>query len=94
MCSQSDDPTQHDVVVTSWGEVWGAPWVHADGRIVVMRRKGQRVRFFDHKGEQIGPEHRNVVPALVWAWSDLSDLSDGTEPWLLAGIRREIAGAN
>lgn len=34
---------------------------------VWMCRKGQRVRFLDTDGVQVGPEHRNVVPAVLSA---------------------------
>jgi hypothetical protein len=41
-----------------------------------MRRKGQRVRFFDVRDRQVGPEQKNVAPALLYAahmgWSDLT----------------------
>lgn len=78
--------------VTPWGEVWGAPWVReSDGAVILMRRKAQRVRFFTQDGEPVGPEHRNVVPAMIWAWSSQSGLTDPNgEPWLLKGIRDEI----
>ena len=92
MCDITSDPSMHDKP-KPWGEVWGAPFVRtSDGTIVVMRRKGQRVQFFDHHGEPVGPEHRNVAPALIWAWSDQSGLSDPSlEPWIADGIRRELA---
>jgi len=32
-----------------------------------VRRNGQRVRFYNTDGIQVGPEHRNVAPAIVWA---------------------------
>lgn len=53
----------------------------AGARRVWMLRKGQKVRFYDAAGEQVGPEHANVVPACCWAagqgWIDPScpDLS-------------------
>lgn len=63
-----------------WGEMYGpgphyvVPPILPDGdpqylcrRPVWMYRKGQRVRFFDVEGVQVGPEHRNVYPAVVYA---------------------------
>lgn len=38
-----------------------------DGRLVTMYRRGQRVRFFDLTGQQVGPEQRNVAPAICAA---------------------------
>jgi hypothetical protein len=38
-----------------------------NGLAVWMWRKRQRVRFYDEKGNQVGPEHKNVVPAVIWA---------------------------
>lgn len=97
MCTRSDDPSTYDEAPAPapkpWGEVWGAPFVRrSDGATVLMRRKAQRVQFFTQAGEPVGPEHRNVVPALIWAWASGSPLSDPTaDPVLMAGIRREIA---
>lgn len=96
MCGRADDTSMIDVEVKPtkpWGEVWGAPFVRqSDGAVVLMRRKAQRVRFFAGD-EQVGPEHRNVAPALIWAWSKDSPLADpNVEPWLLAGVRRQIEG--
>ena len=46
----------------------GPHYVTPPNRIAVwMWRKGQRVRYFDEKGIQVGPEHKNVVPAVIWA---------------------------
>lgn len=39
------------------------------GHNIWMYRKGQRVRFFDRHGKQVGPEQRNVAPAAAWALS-------------------------
>lgn len=44
----------------SWGE-----YVNDAGHRVEMFRKGQKVRFFDSKGRQFGPEQRNVAPAVA-----------------------------
>ena len=54
-------------------------FVTCEGVAVTMWRKGQRVQFFDDDGNQVGPEHRNVAPAVVAAfadgWIDPSDLA-------------------
>ena len=34
---------------------------------VWMFRKGQRVRFFDRHGDQVGPEQSNVAPAIAYS---------------------------
>lgn len=72
-----------------WGRSWGL-WCTPDRRLVEMQRKGQRVRFFDTEtGEQVGPEHRNVVPAMCAAafagWLDCN-----APAWLAAGMVREV----
>lgn len=53
---------------------WGEDYLHGrvayistDGIAVWMRRKGQRVRFYDARGVQRGPEHGNVYSATIWA---------------------------
>jgi hypothetical protein len=55
----------------AWGEDYGcgrvAYVVPETGVYVWMFRRGQRVRFYDTHGEQVGPEHKNVAPALYWA---------------------------
>jgi hypothetical protein len=43
------------------------PYITRDGRRVWMHRKGQRVRWLDEAGEQVGPEQANVAPALAYA---------------------------
>jgi len=57
-----------------WGEDYGmgrvAYVVPSSGICVWMFRKGQRVRFYDTNGWQVGPEHKNVAPALYWAASE------------------------
>jgi hypothetical protein len=54
-----------------WGEDYGcgrvAYVVPGTGTYVWMFRKGQRVRSFDARGNQVGPEHKNVAPACYWA---------------------------
>jgi hypothetical protein len=53
----------------SWGRLYGGdvPYRTPDGKLVRMFRKGQRVRFIDADGEQVGPEQSNVGPALAYA---------------------------
>lgn len=43
------------------------PMVNNRGRQIFMHRRGQKVRFYDRNGRQVGPEHRNVAPAMAWA---------------------------
>lgn len=45
----------------------GPHYITPDGVAVTMYRSGQRVRFFDEEGNQVGPELSNVVPAIVYA---------------------------
>lgn len=73
-----------------WGEPWGpTPYITTEGVVVVLRRKAQRCRFVNHQGEVVGPEHRNVVPAIIWAsangWTDPS-----MPTWLANAMRDEI----
>lgn len=73
-----------------WGKPYGSgKWRTDTGRIVAMYRKGQRVRFFDSRGRQVGPEHRNVAPAFVAAyaggWAEV-----GVALSFVAAIRAEI----
>lgn len=53
-----------------YGEMYG-PGPHyvtpPNGIAVWMWRKGQHVRFYDEHGNQVGPEHGNVAPAVCWA---------------------------
>jgi hypothetical protein len=57
------DPNRVDYVTPDGVEVW-------------MERKRQKVRFLDAFGNQVGPVHANVVPAVIWAtlngWRDPS----------------------
>lgn len=66
----------------------GPHYVTPDGVTVTMWRKGQRVRYFDTDGNQVGPEHRNVVPAVIWAaahaWIDPRD------PMLSLAVTMEV----
>ena len=72
-----------------WGESWGF-LVTPRGRRVEMQRKGQRVRFFDDRGRQVGPEQSNVAPALAYArslgWGDVdrhrSNRDSGGRYWV------------
>jgi len=52
----------------AFGSCYGRPY-RAGGRIVWLFRKGQRVRFFNNRGEQVGAEQRNVAPAVAFAIS-------------------------
>lgn len=63
--------TQKPPTGVSFGEVYGRPFrTRGRGRpLVWMFRKGQRCRFFNQKGDQVGPEQRNVVPAVAFAHS-------------------------
>lgn len=51
---------------------WGSPYPQSvsyntpDGP-VWMRRRGQRVRYYNAAGDQVGPEHSNVAPAVGYA---------------------------
>lgn len=58
------DPNAPDYVTTDGVEVW-------------IERKHQKTRFLDKDGNQVGPVHRNLVPAIVWArnegWRNPSD---------------------
>lgn len=51
-------------------------YVTADGVEVWIERKGQKTRFLDARGNQVGPVHRNLAPAIIWArvhgWRDPS----------------------
>lgn len=54
-----------------FGELYGHPsrpsYLTRDGVAVWMWRRGQRVRFYDATGQQVGPEQANVFPAVVYA---------------------------
>lgn len=60
-------------ITPQFGSMWGdksRPMFFTDSGIPVwMWRKGQRCRFFTEEGEQIGPEHRNVYPAMLSAFA-------------------------
>lgn len=65
-------------------------YVTTDGRPVWMERKGQKTRFLDAEGSQVGPVHANLVPAIIWArahkWRDPS-----LPGWLNDGCIAEVA---
>jgi hypothetical protein len=62
-------PAPADLSAT-WGAPYGAgPAYVTPGGPVWMRRKGQRVRFVDESGAQVGPEQANVAPAVAYALS-------------------------
>jgi len=59
------------IATPDFGEPYGCvpAYILPDGRAATMYRKGQRVRFYDTSGEQIGPEQKNVAPAAAMALS-------------------------
>jgi len=80
---------------------FGAPWGNnpaytlPDGRQVAMWRKGQRVRFYDTAGDQVGPEQSNVAPAAAYAyhhgWVAATDMPEEHDPpierqWAMVGV--------
>jgi hypothetical protein len=73
-----------------FGESYGsARYITPEGQTVFMYRKGQRVRFFDADGNQVGPEHHNVAPATAWAAA--ADWTDPDSPaWLDQAVKREV----
>ena len=73
-----------------WGKPYGGdgPSYNTPDGPVWMRRKGQRVRFFDAGGDQVGPEQSNVAPAAAYAMSQ-----GWTSPSLeRAGITPPVSG--
>lgn len=68
---------------------WGL-WRREDGSYVELWRRGQQCRFYDGDGQQVGPEHRNVVPAIVWAYHETEWVDSDAPAWLDAGVRREV----
>jgi len=70
------DPHRPDYVTTDGVEVW-------------MERKKIRTRFLDAAGAQVGPWHKNLVPAIVWAaaagWTDPS-----VPAWWSAAVTAEV----
>jgi len=78
-----------------FGEMYGpsVAYVTPQGIAVWMWRKGVRVRFYDARGEQVGPEHKNVYPATIWAAANA--WVDPASPMLslacIAEVRHQIA---
>ncbi|MHB8318119.1 MAG: toxin-antitoxin system YwqK family antitoxin [Acidimicrobiales bacterium] len=64
-----------------FGSLYGGPMITPDGKSVSMWRKGQKVRWYDTEGDQIGPEQKNVAPAVAYA------LAHGWFDPELAGLR-------
>lgn len=62
----------------------------ATARPVWMTRKGQKVRFVDATGEQVGPEQANVAPACCFAASE--GWIDPTNPTLSIMCTLEVRG--
>jgi hypothetical protein len=62
-------------VIPNWGRPYGCDpqpaYLAQDDNFswlpVWMYRRGQRVRFFDRSANQVGPEQRNVAPAVAYA---------------------------
>ena len=53
-----------------WGSAYGIePAYLTRHGLVWMRRKGQRVRFYNAYGAQVGPEQENVAPAVAYAYT-------------------------
>lgn len=72
------DPDRPCFVTPDGVEVW------------TKRPKGQRTWFVDADGNQVGPVHRNLVPAHVWARAN--GWRDPTAPdWWNDACAREIA---
>lgn len=86
-----------EVHAKDFGEPYGGKGPHfrtPDGKELTMRRKGQKVRFFDQDGKQVGPEQMNVVPATAAAhaagWLDLGLAEHG----VTAAMTQAQAAAN
>ena len=61
-----------------WGEMYSGPcpaYQTPEGP-VWMYRKGQRVRFYNDDGLQVGPEQSNVAPAVAYAMSQCWPMFD------------------
>jgi hypothetical protein len=73
-----------------WGKPYGSiPFLTDEGVEVWLYRKGQRCRWYDAAGNQVGPDQRNVAPAYTYAmfhgWTDPS-----VPAWLSAGATAEV----
>lgn len=66
-------------------------YVTPDGTQVWIEHHGQRTRFLDRHGAQVGPVHRNLGPAVVWAraqgWRD-----PALPGWFNDGAIAEVSG--
>jgi hypothetical protein len=60
-------------ILPNFGEpLWdgeGPSYITDHGDEVWLYRQGQKVRFYDRSGNQVGPEHRNLYPASVWLFA-------------------------
>jgi len=86
-----------------WGVPYGGDgphWRTDKGILVTMFRKGQAVRFYDQRGNQVGPEQRNVTPAVAYAlqhrWEDFDEIAKGLvkenqEGLVMAGLVERVA---
>lgn len=64
----------------TWGKPYGTTKYRTpEGALVAMYRKGQRVRFYDEDGQQVGPEQSNVAPAVFAA--DAAGWKIASGPW-------------
>ena len=54
-------------------------YTNDEGGELWMYRRGRKIRFFDGAANQVGPEHDNIVPAIVWAFSNGWKANDA--PW-------------
>lgn len=78
-----------------WGEDYGCgqvAYVTPQGIAVWMYRKGQRVRFYDMRGKQVGPQHKNVYPATIYAAANA--WVDPTSPNLSLACITEVRRQN
>jgi hypothetical protein len=75
----------------NFGELYGTgedpSYVTDQGVEIWMYRKGRKVRFYDCVANQVGPEHANVIPAMMWA------LANGwSSPTNTQSLNAEAAG--
>ena len=55
-------------MTVEWGDPYVAAFAYLTRRgLVWMRRKGQRVRFYNAYGAQVGPEQENAESAYTYA---------------------------
>lgn len=80
------------IVNPGFGQLYGCgpqcAYMTTKGVQVWMWRKGQKVRYYDAAGAQVGPEHRNVVPAIVWAAAE--GWIDPLTPMLSIAVTAEV----